>query len=78
MKARLVVTVPTIVETDFNGEPKDMANWAQTYVTNHFHRAVPTGHDYGKGPIGNLYLAKLMECTEVEDPLEEMIAPTAA
>jgi len=75
MKARLVVMVPTIVETSYNGAPEDMADWARAYVRNHFHKAVPTGHDHTKGPVGGLYTAKLMECVEVEDPLEEMVAP---
>jgi hypothetical protein len=75
MKARLVVMVPTVVEAEYRGDPADMAEWAQYYTTKMFHTAVPTGHDHRKGPTGDLYTAKLMECVEVEDPLEEMVAP---
>ena len=79
MKVRLVVMVPEIVDTDYNGDPKDMTDWAHTYVKNHFHLAVPTGaHASGRGPTGGTYVAKLMECTEVEDILDELVAPTAA
>ena len=66
---------PTIVEAEYLGEPEGLGDWAKQYVVHHFHRAVPTGHDHTKGPVGDLYTAKLMECTEIEDPLDDMIAP---